>query len=204
MKLVAALRLRWVVAGLLLLSFLALLLAPTQMPDSYSWLQHTTSESGAQGIDGAWLARLGFLLFGLAILGQTAVLHTTWPLPVQLLLGAFGVFMTAVAAFSARAWLPNWPFDPVEDWLHSFAASGMGFAFALGVGLRWWQRPWTAKRQMVDLGVVATAVFIPLGMSFLPDWAGLLQRLMFTIAYLWYGLELLAVPPSNESEPGEE
>jgi len=190
MKLVAALRFRWVVAGLLLLSFLALLLAPTQMPNSYSWLQHTTSESGAQGIDGAWLARLGFLLFGLAVLGQTAVLHNTWPLPVQLLLGAFGVFMTAVASFSTRPWLPALPYDPVENWLHSFAASGMGFAFALGVGWRWWHRPWQAKRRMVDLLVVGTAVFIPLAMSFLPNWDGLLQRLMFATAYVWYTLEL--------------
>lgn len=189
---------RMIVVGLLLASFLALLLAPTQMPDSYNWWQHTTSESGAQGIAGAWLARLGFLLFGLAVLGQTAVLHTIWPLPVQLLLGAFGVFMTAVAAFSTRPWLPTLPYDPVENWLHSFAASGMGFAFALGVGWRWWLRSGPAKRRMVDLVVMGTAVFIPLAMSFLPNWDGLLQRLMFATAYAWYAMELLH--PGRELE----
>lgn len=193
---------RVIVVGLLLASFLALLLAPTQMPASYDWLQHTTSESGAQGIAGAWLARLGFLLFGLAVLAETAVLHKIWPFPVRFFLGAFGVFMTAVAAFSARPWLPNLPFDPVEDWLHSFAASGMGFAFALGVGVRWWQRPWQAKARLVDFGVVATAVFIPLAMSLLPDWAGLLQRLMFTIAYLWYGLEMWTAANRDEANFG--
>ncbi len=191
---------RVIVVGLLLASFLALLLAPTQMPASYNWLHHTTSESGAQGVTGAWLARLGFLLFGLAVLGETAVLHKIWPFPVRFFLGAFGVFMTAVAAFSARPWLPNLPFDPVEDWLHSFAASGMGFAFALGVGVRWWQRQ--AKARLVDLGVVATAVFIPLAMSLLPDWAGLLQRLMFTIAYLWYGLEMWTAANRDEANFG--
>jgi len=189
---------RMIVVGLLLASFLALLLAPTQMPDSYNWWQHTTSESGAQGIAGAWLARLGFLLFGLAVLGQTAVLHTIWPLPVQLLLGAFGVFMTAVAAFSTRPWLPALPYDPVENWLHSFAASGMGFAFVLGVGWRWWHRPWQAKWRMMDLLVMGTAVFIPLAMSFLPNWDGLLQRLMFATAYAWYAMELLH--PGRELE----
>lgn len=183
-------RFRWVVAGLLLVSFLALLLAPMQMPASYSWLHHTTSESGAQGIMGAWQARLGFLLFGLAVLGQTAVLREEWSLPVRFFLGAFGAFMTAVAAFSARSWQPDLPFDPVEDWLHSFAASGMGFAFALGVGWCWWGRPWQAKARLIDLVVVATAVFIPLAMRFLPDWAGLLQRLMFATAYVWYAREL--------------
>lgn len=184
------LRLRWAVVGLLLASLLALLLAPTQMPASYDWLQHTTSESGAQGVAGAWLARLGFLLFGLAVLAETAVLHKIWPVPVRFFLGAFGVCLTAVAAFSARPWLPNLPYDPVEDWLHSFFATGMGFAFALGVGWRWWQRPWQAKMRAVDLVVVGTAVFIPLAMSLLPNWDGLLQRLMFSVAYCWFGLEL--------------
>ena len=197
------LRFRWAVAGLLVASFLALLVAPTQMPASYDWLRHTTSESGAQGIAGAWLARLGFLLFGLGVLGETAVLYKIWPVPVRFFLGAFGVFMTAVAAFSTRPWLPDLPFDPVEDWLHSFAASGMGFAFALGVGWRWWRRPWQAKMRVVDLVVVGTAVFIPLAMSFLPDWDGLLQRIMFTIAYLWYGLELLTAAHPDAAASGE-
>lgn len=195
---------RWAAVGLLFISFLALLLAPLQMPASYSWLHHTTSESAAQGIAGAWLARLGFLLFGLAVIWQTAVLRDQWSLPVQLLLGAFGVFMTAVAAFSARPWLADLPYDPVEDWLHSFAATGMGFAFALGVGVRWWHRPWAAKWRIADLVAVAAAVLVPLAMSFLPDWDGLLQRLMFTIAYLWYGLEMIVVSRPVAFEPGEK
>ncbi|MEZ4593377.1 MAG: DUF998 domain-containing protein [Chloroflexota bacterium] len=189
---------RVVVMVVLLASFLALLLAPTQMPANYDWLRHTTSESGAQGIAGAWLARLGFLLFGLGVLAETAVLHKIWPVPVRFFLGAFGVFMTAVAAFSTRPWLPDLPFDSVEDWLHSFAASGMGFAFALGVGLRWWRRPRQAKMRAVDLVVVGTAVFIPLAMNLLPHWDGLLQRLMFATAYLWYGWELLNGEPNLE------
>lgn len=46
-------------------SALALGLAPLMMPASYSWISDSTSESGAQGIEGAWLANLGFMLFGL-------------------------------------------------------------------------------------------------------------------------------------------
>lgn len=47
----------------LAVSALALLLAPLLMPASYSWVLHTTSESAAQGVRGAWLARVGLLLF---------------------------------------------------------------------------------------------------------------------------------------------
>jgi hypothetical protein len=72
---------------------------------------------------------------------------------------AFGIFMVATAAFSVRPWLEGVAFDFVEDGLHSFTATAMGFAFAFGVlvlflqrlsqdrsgwlldmGLRWWLR----------------------------------------------------------------
>lgn len=39
-------------------SLVALALAPLLMPASYDWRANTISESGAQGIEGAWLARL--------------------------------------------------------------------------------------------------------------------------------------------------
>lgn len=66
---------RGTAVSLLILSVLALLFAPSQMPASYDWVQHTTSESAAQGIEGAWVARLGFMLFGLVVIWQTVILH---------------------------------------------------------------------------------------------------------------------------------
>ena len=178
--------------GLLVLSALALLLAPLIMPASYSWLQHTTSESAAQGIDGAWLARLGFLIFGLTVLWLTAHLIANWPSPVRWLHGAFGLFMVGAAVFSSKPWLPNLPFDPVEDALHSFTATAMGFAFAGGVGLRLWQRREQRIGQILDVIAILASVAIPLAMSVLPEWDGLLQRGMFATAYIWYGFELLS------------
>jgi hypothetical protein len=41
--------------------------------------------------------------------------------------------MLAAAVNSSRSWDQTVPFDRVEDLLHSFAATTMGFAFALGV-----------------------------------------------------------------------
>jgi len=52
----------------LVLSATALLSAPLLMPAGYSWVSNTTSESAAQGVPGAWLARGGFVLFGSAVL----------------------------------------------------------------------------------------------------------------------------------------
>ena len=69
------------VQGLLLLlavSFLLLLLAPLMMPAGYSWITHTTSESAAQGLVNAWIARLGFLLLGFAVLWLSLNFRNKW------------------------------------------------------------------------------------------------------------------------------
>jgi hypothetical protein len=177
--------------GLLLVSLLALLLAPSRMPASYSWLRHTTSESAAQGVTGAWLARLGFLVFGLTVVWISSRLRDRWPLPVRSMHVAFGVLMTATAAFSTRPWLPGSAYDPVEDALHSFTATAMGFAFAIGAVLRLLHRGHDRCGRVMDLVAIVAAIAIPLAMSAFPEWDGLLQRGMFAIAYIWCGFELL-------------
>jgi len=169
-------------------SLLALLFAPGLMPESYSWLGHTTSESAAQGVPGAWLARLGFLLFGFGVLWIARSQRSRWGLGVSLLHAAFGILMITTAAFSTRSWETGAVFDLVEDSLHSFTATAMGFAFAFGVGLRMVQRLGRRERGWwLDALALAAATFIPLAMNFLPGLDGLLQRLMFGVAYVWYG-----------------
>jgi hypothetical protein len=56
----------------------ALAVAPILMPTSYSWVAHTTSESAAQGVPGAWLARLGFVTFGFAVLAVAGLARHLW------------------------------------------------------------------------------------------------------------------------------
>ena len=101
--------------------------------------------------------------------------------------------MVATAVFSTRPWLPNLPFDPIEDALHSFTASAMGFAFAAGIGVRLWQRYQKGQRagRILDVVAIAASFLIPLSMMALPNWDGLLQRIMFATAYIWYARELL-------------
>ena len=193
-------RFKTVGLGLLAFSLLALLLAPRLMPASYDWLQHTTSESAAQGIPGAWLARLGFMIFGLTVIWLSVRLQDRWTLPVRWLHLAFGVFMIGAAVFSARPWLPEYPFDPVEDALHSFAATAMGFAFAGGISLRLLHREQDTRGRIIDIVAIVASVAIPLAMSGLPDWDGVLQRGMFAIAYLWYGLALFTRNDTNGNE----
>lgn len=174
-------------------SALALALAPLLMPDSYSWLSHTTSESAAQGVDGAWLARAGLLWFGLSVLLLATACRAAWGVAGTWLHVGFGVFMVAASVFSTRSWQPGVAYDPVEDALHSVAATAMGFAFAVGVvavllaaapAQRW-------RRWPFDLFAVAASVLLPLGMVALAGASGALQRVMFAVAYAWYASEAI-------------
>lgn len=182
------------ILSLLLLSAAALLAAPWLMPAGYSWLTHTTSESAAQALEGAWLARLGFILFGLAVIWLASFKTPIWARTAVWFHLVFGVCMAGTAAFSHQPWLAGVPFDPVEDFLHSLTATVMGFAFAFGVAVRFWQREkGDGAGRLLDVTAVAAAVILPILMAAQPEIIGLLQRVMFFIAYVWYGREALRI-----------
>lgn len=188
------------VAVLVLLGVSAVALAavPAVLDESYSWVEHTTSQAGGQGVHGAWMARLGFVLFGLAVIWLAHRKAWVWRQPATALHVTFGSCLVAVAAFSLRAWQAGAPFDRTEDALHSVAATVMGFAFALGVtAARWWPgRPSTLR--VLDVVAIAASVVIPLAMSLSPAYSGALQRAMFAIAYLWYAREAIDLLRSVE------
>jgi len=176
----------------LAISALALALAPLVLDGSYSWIEHTTSEAGGQGVEGAWLARTGFLMFGLAVIWIAGRCRDQWLQPATFFHLVFAVNMLGVAAFSLRSWQPAIPYDGTEDLLHSVAATAMGFAFAFGVtavGVRIWIEE--SRWRPLDGVAVAASVALPLWMGLDGSIDGAVQRLMFAIAYLWYGWEAI-------------
>jgi hypothetical protein len=180
-------------AGVVLVLFASatcVLAAPLSMPDSYSWLSNAISESAAQGLHSAWIARLGFLLFGCAVLWLAVFLRQVWARGTAWMQIAFAIFMFSTAAFSHKPWLANIPYDPFEDFLHSLTATGMGFAFSLGVVARLLQRKSgeRLKKAFDIIALVAATTLSPLG-ELWPSIAGLLQRMMFGVAYLWFAQE---------------
>jgi hypothetical protein len=181
-------------------SVAALAVAPAVTPPDYSWVSQTTSESAAQGVQGAWVARLGFVLFGLSVIFLAFICRRRWGPWAASLHGTFGALMIAAAAFSHRPWMPGANFDRTEDLLHSVAASGMGVAFALGVVAAALGRNRGHPRwRVLDVVAVAASVAIPLGMSARPGLDGAIQRLMFVVAYVWYAVE--AVSTIRERAP---
>jgi hypothetical protein len=180
------------VVALLVISAVSLAVAPLLMPASYSSIANTTSESAAQGVEYAWVARLGFFAFGLAVLWLAVALRKSWARGAQWLHMAFGVLMTATAAFSHRSWVAGAQFDSVEDVLHSFTATAMGFAFSFGVLARLLQRGRQGEPgRALDAVALVAATVIPLLMARFAGIDGAIQRLMFLVAYFWYAREAL-------------
>jgi hypothetical protein len=189
------------VLACLVASALSLTLAPLLMPADYSWITHTTSESAAQGVDGAWLARLGFLLFGLGVLWLAVMSPPTWGRWAIVFHVSFGVFMIGAAVFSAQPWDPGLPYDPVEDLLHSVTATALGFSFAFGVFvivLR--RRRRRLRTRWLDVTAITASVVLPMGMFAVTDIAGALQRGIFLLAYAWYARETLLLTGRKAGE----
>jgi Protein of unknown function (DUF998) len=187
---------------LLLASAVLVALAAIAMPIPYSWRTYSISESAAQGQLHAWIARLSFLCFGSAVLLLSLNRKPVWGRGAYWSHFLFAVCMLGTAAFSHKPWVPGVPFDAFEDVLHSVTATGMGFAFAAGVVVRFFQREpaATAARVLDVTALLAATVLSPIGAA-LPEAGGMLQRAMFAAAYIWYGAEALALVRLSEHTP---
>jgi hypothetical protein len=176
------------VVALLAGAMALLTVAPLWLPSSYSWVEHGTSESAAQGIDGAWVARSGFIVFGVAVVWLVQLRSTAWGWPGTILHLAFGVGMFGVAAFAARPWEDDAPYVESEDVLHSAAATVVGVGFIAGVvAVMVSRRLPSVRAALPDLAALAVAVAVPMTMS--TSLWGILQRLMFLTAACWYARE---------------
>jgi hypothetical protein len=169
------------------------------MPESYSWVEYGVSESAAQGVDGAWLARAGMILFGLAVLWLVSLRKDTWgPLATVLHL-LFGVSMLGVAAFAAKSWDVDAAFVESEDRLHSLFAGTAGFGFVAALVTLIVQRRHRSIRAAIpDWVALVVAAAVPLFGA--TDVWGLLQRIMFTTAAAWYARESWLEPDDERRD----
>lgn len=167
---------------------IAMVVGPLFSPPGFSWIEHTTSQQAGQMMPGAFIMRIGFFAFGLGVLLQARERarrgsYADWPFVV------FGAFMILAAVFSLRSIDPNAPYDPTDDLLHSIFATAMGFAYGFGVG--WRMLSMRAPLSLIVSAIAAaSSIVLPLMMWQLPDFAGLLQRLMFIISFIWFGFYL--------------
>lgn len=189
------------VLSMLAASALSIALAPSLMPQSYSWVRQVVSDTAAQGTSGAWLARLGFILAATAILLLSAVSGAAWSRWGRLMHGFYGLLLFVLATFSRRPWRGG-SFDRVEDAVHNVGALIAGVTFTVAVLLVvTYRRSNRRLFRFIDWATVAAMLILPLAMLAAVSVAGLAQRLMVAIGLVWYAVEAMRVSSPQAELP---
>ena len=161
--------------------------APAWMPRGFDWRRHTVSDSAAQDLPHAWLARAGLALLGIASV-QLAIDAAHLGSAARLGLALFGVGMISSGAWSRRPWQHTASFDQRADRIHSLSArtAGMGYVAA---GLAHVSDRWHVADTHLAITVAAqvTALVCPAITFRVPRVGGVAQRVMFGVSYLWIG-----------------
>lgn len=171
---------------------LAIVLGPLASPPEFSWITHSTSEQAGQHMSGAWIMRLGFVAYGLGILG--AVLTDRRRPLVRAALFVFGCGLLGTAVWSNASILPDPPSDMHEDWLHSVASGVVGTSFAAACAARLFAPGGDRRDVLAWLGLVVS-VLIPMAMFQMPGIRGLLQRGMFGLSFVFMAREFDQAEP---------
>jgi hypothetical protein len=173
---------RWARTGLVV-SFLALALAPLAVGDSYSALDNTLSESGGQGVAGAWVLRSGVLIAGAAVLTMTALDTPVWRDAARRWMRIYALALIMLVVFPESPWYEG-AYDATVARLHTVAGVVGAVSFIIGVWMISRGRRQQAPARVFDWVVIAAIVIVPQAMLVLPG-EGALQRLMVLLGYVW-------------------
>jgi hypothetical membrane protein len=158
-------------------------IGPWHSHPNYSSVVHSLSELAGQNMPGAWVMQAGFIAFGAAV-ALAAMLQLRGRPASSAALIVFGLAMIAAAIWS------HLPIDPAlggsaaEDDIHTIAASTMGAAFVIAAALGLMRRRFATSNFLGWLALGA-AILFPVAMAALPDFAGVFQRIMFGISFVW-------------------
>lgn len=193
-------RFTWIgVITLLGLSAALVFIAPLMMPAVYSPITHLIDESAAQGVPRAWITRLGFLLFGIAVVWLSLFCRPMWARGAYWAHLGVGILLVTIAVFSHRSWSDAFSYDVLEDILHNIALGVMWVAFVAGVLLRGLQhRRYEYHRKIFDRVIFALVVSLPLLAFVASDIKGLVERMIFLGAYAWYATEAWFLPRPSQ------
>lgn len=171
----------------LVVSAMLLAAAPLWMPRGFDWRRHTISDSAAQDLPRAWLARVGLALLGVASVRLAIDAAPLGP-ATRIGLALFGLGMISSGAWSKRPWQHTASFDQRADRIHSLSAriAGMGYMVATLAHLsdRW---AVADAHLAITVAALVTALVCPAITFRVPQVGGGAQRVMFGVSYLWIG-----------------
>ena len=196
---ISPLAVRW--SQMLLAASLSLLaVAPFFVPDTYSPIAHTISESGGQGVPGAWVERSGVILAAGAVLVMTMHTGPTWSRTASRWIRLFSAALLVLALFPESPWHGG-SHDATVAMMHTVGGVVGAVSFTLGVvtvSLSS-RRGWGAR--LYDGLMVSALISIPQVML-VSTVDGILQRLMVILGYGWLFLECRRMIVSGR-RPGE-
>lgn len=169
--------------GTLVLGLLMLATAPLFVADSYSIVEQTLSESGGQGVDGAWVFRLGVLLTSLAVSVLSTRAETLWGHQGAFWLRMYAVSLVFLAVFPESPWYGD-DYNAIVAGLHTLSGVLTAASFILGVAAVSSRREGAPRAKAFDWLVMATVGLMP-QLMLLVDFGGLLQRSMVLLGYVW-------------------
>lgn len=162
---------------------LVMLLLPLWSFEGYSVVEHTTSHLGAQGSPNAWVMNATFLVVGVA--GQFAGWRKLGSHPLALLLlSLFAISLVLTGLYRHAPVIEGVEANDFEDRRHSLFATTTGIGFvAFAVSMAFISR--VSRDRAIAAVVAGAATLLSLAMAVWPDLAGLLQRAMFLMAFVW-------------------
>ena len=185
----------------LIVSLLILAVAPLLIGDSYSVTEHTLSESGAQGIEGAWVLRTGVLLTSFSVLAMALTARSVWGRAARWWLRIYALALVMLVVFPEAPWDGSAHSRIVASIHTVFGATG-AIAFIFGVMAVSASRPRSQLRARVfDWVAIAAVALIPQIMLLVTN-DGLWQRFTVVLGYVWLISEASRVPkPPLVSRP---
>lgn len=198
--LVASARIRIAQAGLVA-SIVLLALAPLAVADSYSVVEHTLSEAGGQGVEGAWVLRGGILATAVSVWLMTSGSTTAWGWVACQWMRIYAVAVAFLAILPEAAW-DDRPHSPTVAFLHTVSGVFAAVAFIVAAMAITRRRPrhQTARRAYDWLTMAAIAVIPQLILILSGD--GVLERVMVVFGYGWLFLEthrIAALDPGDSA-----
>lgn len=167
------------VYGIMVLTIFVL---PFFSAEGYSLFRHTTSQLGAQNTQYAFVMNFVFALLGLfTIYGSLKKFSKN----VLLLLLAciFGFSLVLTSIFSHAPISHMVPYNRLEDSLHSLSSTLTGFSFTLFTIL--YAVSQKAYKRTVATIVATLIIIFTVLIFYLPELAGIWQRLIFMISFAW-------------------
>lgn len=163
--------------------------APLALGPGYSFLEHTLSESGGQGVGGAWVHRGGVLLAAASVFVMTVLATPVWGVWTRRLIRSYVLALVLLVVFPESPYHGG-PHDPFVAMLHTWAAAFGAVSFILGVASLALGRGEDQHRvRTFDLIVIGAIVLLPQAMLVTP-YDGGIQRLMVALGYGWLFWEM--------------